>query len=111
MKHAVFACAAVLVLSGAAFAGNSPVITPTAPGANVPSYPLPAPTPCATGFTQAGVNGSPSGSSYAYECHTPKIICPKAPPGMVLLTEPPKVNTAGGGVQFTYYCAYDIPPK
>jgi len=113
MKHAFLLGAASLVICSAAFAsGNPGNTTTTTQGGSQPGGTTAfLPPDCATGFTKAGVTGSPTGTSYSYECHTPKITCPKAAAGLIQITVPPKMDVTGNTVKFTYYCQYGVPPK
>lgn len=113
MKISPFVFTGVLcVIGSAAFASNNGTFGPnqTVSG-NVPQGPQLLISDCATGFTKSDVTGSPTGSSYGYECKTPLIVCPAAPAGMSGGMSNPAATPSGKGEVFKYYCSWIVPPK
>ena len=113
MRFSTIAFAILLSsVSTVALASNNTTFGPNGPVIGNPSggtgY---LPPDCAAGFNKSGVTGSPSDSSYGWQCKTPLIVCPAAPPLMTGGLVTPTATPTGKGVVFKYFCSWSVPPK
>ena len=124
MKSTIVLCACVAALLGStAYAGPLQIFRrdPEHP----PGWRVPFTQPCAPGFTQYRVQGSPAdtqeGGIYTYNCDV-YVTCPP-PPNASLLggLKNPEAERGGGpmtasdphgrnGERFSYTCSYIVPP-
>jgi len=112
MRFSIFASVAVFAFaSTCALASNNGTFGPAQGPVSNPGFPGLQPYDCATGFNKGPVNGSPSSQFYSWECKTPLVVCPPAPPGMTGGMQNPVAVVQGKGEVFKYDCNYSVPPK